>query len=515
VTVLRRLLTIVHAAGTLKYPFTKPRPPSRRSTLPIASVAASERRGVHARHRTIRNWRDRRLIINSVSIPYTFMLPAAKHTHPSPRKLLGQIDLRLATGVLLLAPAVWFTWLTIDTLASRRSLRMELAEISHVRYGLLNANRWKEIILPILDARIDTLDLRSPNQASLRPIVENGLYRLLDDVKQKMSAKNSQTPAAAGFPGPGSPLIANMMIGALRPHVPEYAGVVLAELGRPENKLAFKKYIRSLIAEGAARTFGNVDMKLYSSILRKHGCKEAIACQEKLGNRIRMLDASIAADYLLALGATAVAFALVMIARPVLRRSSVVLLSLFCVILLAGGVLTPMVEVEATITRAGFTFLGDPIAFHDQSLYFQSKSVIEVFRTLITMGRPEMWFVGVLVLMFSVVFPVLKLLTLGICLHKPALLRNRVVKFLALDSSKWSMADVMALAIFMTFVAFNGLIGSAMNRLNETGADLLIPTNSSKILPGYYLFIGFCLASLVLSKKLERGIKTGQDAEPD
>jgi hypothetical protein len=34
----------------------------------------------------------------------------------------------------------------------------------------------------------------------------------------------------------------------------------------------------------------------------------------------------------------------------------------------------------------------------------------------------------------------------------------------------------------------------------------MIPTNASKILPGYYLFIGFCVSSILLSKKLERGI---------
>jgi hypothetical protein len=46
--------------------------------------------------------------------------------------------------------------------------------------------------------------------------------------------------------------------------------------------------------------------------------------------------------------------------------------------------------------------------------------------------------------------------------------------------------------------------------LKETGAELAIPTDSSKLLPGYYLFIGFCMASLLLSKKLERGIRTSQ-----
>ena len=157
--------------------------------------------------------------------------------------------------------------------------------------------------------------------------------------------------------------------------------------------------------------------------------------------------------------------------------------------------------------------MGQPITFTDQVVYFQSKSVLEVFQTLITQGRPDMWIVGVLVLMFSVVFPSLKILTSAVCLYDPALLReNRVARFFMLESSKWSMADVMALAIFMAFVAFNGLIANTMDRLQETGAQLVIPTDSSKLLPGYYLFLGFCIASLCLSRKLRRGI--GDFAEP-
>jgi hypothetical protein len=305
------------------------------------------------------------------------------------------------------------------------------------------------------------------------------------------------------------------MMGALRPRVPEYADLLLAEVGKPENKEALKKYIRSALAEGAKNTFGNVDTRWYSYILREHGCADATACQQALGDRIHEADAKIARDYLAVLALSAAAFALLMIGRPVLRRSGVVVLLLFCIVLLVGGVFTPMIEVEAKISRLSLTFLGQPISFTDQVLYFQSKSVLEVFHTLITMGRPDMWIVGVLVLMFSVVFPVLKIVTLTFCLHKPVLLRrNRAAKFLALDSSKWSMADVMALAIFMSFVAFNGFIANTMGHLKETGADLAIPTDSSKILPGYHLFIGFCLASLFLSKRLERGIRTAQGTEP-
>ena len=164
------------------------------------------------------------------------------------------------------------------------------------------------------------------------------------------------------------------------------------------------------------------------------------------------------------------------------------------------------------------TFLGTPISFTDQSLYFQSKSVLEVFRALVETDRPDMWIVGVLVLMFSIVFPILKLIASSFYLHNPGYIRrNAIVRFFALESSKWSMADVLALAIFMAFVAFNGLIPHAMEGLKESGADLAIPTDSSKILPGYHIFIGFCIASLFLSRKLARSVEaavTSSSPEP-
>ena len=142
----------------------------------------------------------RGLIISSVPQRHSYRTPHALRlrTCRFRRSRDPWIGFRLVAGVLLLAAAIVFTWLTIDGLSSRRKLRTELAEISHVRYGLLNADRWVEKIVPILDARIDALDLKEADRASLRPIVENALYRLLDDVKEKTSAKDSQEPARAG-----------------------------------------------------------------------------------------------------------------------------------------------------------------------------------------------------------------------------------------------------------------------------------------------------------------------------
>ena len=426
-------------------------------------------------------------------------------TESSPREPSRRFDLRFAAGAILLAPVIWFTWLTVDGLGVRRQLRTDLAELTHVRYGLLSADRWRDIIAPILNAQIDKIDLKGQSK-SLRPMVQRSLYALLDNIKKQMSTPLPKG-AKASMPGQGNPLLVNMIIGSLRPHVPEYTDVVMAELAKPKNQTGFKDSIRSVLADGIKNTFGAVDMTEYSSILKRHGCSNEEVCEQTLGKQIAEADETISRYYLTVLGSVALGFALLTVGRRGLSRSAVAVLMLFSIVLLVGGVLSPMLEVEVRITSLNATLLGTPIHFGEQSLYFRSKNVLEVFQTLIEMGRPEMSIVAVLVLLFSVVFPVLKMLALGASLFRPALLRtSRIVRFFALESSKWSMADVMAVAIFMSFVAFNGIIGSAMQDAMNAGGQLAIPTNSSKILPGYYLFIGFCLASIFLSKKLERGI---------
>jgi hypothetical protein len=408
---------------------------------------------------------------------------------------------RLAAGLLLFAAAANSVWQTLDILTSRRMRRMELAEISHVRYGILNADRWVQKIVPILNAQIDALDLTATSRASLRPMVVNALNHLLNQVQQQLAPK----PAAGSgdFLAQAQAAMVNNMLAGLKPHVPEYADMVLRELGKPENKQAVRDYLRTMVSDGAKATFGTIDMRWYSAILKQYGYADGAACQEELGKRIHELDSRVTFHYILALTASLLAFLLLGE-----RRSEIAVQLLFCMVLVVGGVLTPMIEVEAKISKISLTLFGQPISFSEQVLYYQSKSVLDVFRTLITMGQPEMVVVAVLVLMFSVVFPILKVITVGLCLGDPSLLKKyRLARFFALESSKWSMADVMALAIFMSFVAFNGVIGSAMGGLQGRGAELVIPTDSSRILPGFYLFIGFCLASLWLAKKLERSTR--------
>lgn len=417
---------------------------------------------------------------------------------PSTSEHSRSFHLRLAAAILLLLPAIWFSWKTIDGLAHRRILRTDLAEIEHARYGILSADQWRGIIGPILNTQVDKLDLNGQSK-SLRPMVERSLYALLDNIKTQMTTGKA----------PANAMLVNMIVASLRPHVPEYTSVVMAQLTQPQTQKAFKDSIRSVLDDAVKNTFGATDMTTYNAILRRYACSTGAACEATIGEQIAAADHKLTRYYLTVLASALLGFLLLAVGRRTLSRGSVVVLMLFSITMLVGGVLSPMLEVEVRITKLDATLLGTSVQFHDQSLYYRSKTVLEVFETLIQMGRPEMTLVGVLVILFSVVFPACKMLALGASLIRPSLLRtNRLVRLLAFELSKWSMADVMVLAIFMSFVAFNGVIGSALEGLRGMPSvqQVLIPTNASKILPGYYLFIGFCISSIYLSKKLEHGI---------
>ena len=348
-------------------------------------------------------------------------------------------------------------------------------------------------------------------------MVERSLYDLLDHIKTQMTSPSAK---GSGLPGGGNPIIVNMIIGSLRPHVPEYTDVVMVQLGKQETQKSFKDSVRGVLADAVNNTFGATDMNTYNSILKRYGCAQtstgAAACEETLSKKIAEADSQATRYYLTVLASAALGFILLMPGKRTLSRAAVSVLMLFCLAMLVGGILSPMLEVEVRVTKLDATLLGAPIEFRDQSLYYRSKTVLEVCQTLLAMGRPEMTLVGVLVILFSVVFPALKMLALGASLFRPALLRtNRLVRLLAFDLSKWSMADVMALAIFMSFVAFNGVIGSSWDGVRGMPGIQAVsfPTNASQILPGYYLFIGFCVSSIFLSKKLEHGIASSSSSK--
>src|ERR1043166_5273881 len=182
-------------------------------------------------------------------------------------------------------------------------------------------------------------------------------------------------------------------------------------------------------------------------------------------------------------------------------------------ILLWVGISLPMIEIDARIDKMEIYFLSSRIHFDEQIIYYRAKSILQLFDVLIRDSAYSSKVVGLLVLLFSVIFPAIKLMA-AIVYVKMKERTHAIVRFIALNTAKWSMADVMAVSIFMAYVGFSNIVDSQLKDVNYHSETLnLISTNRTKLLPAYLVFIAFCLSNLLLAVILRKLMKS-DSSEP-
>ena len=134
------------------------------------------------------------------------------------------------------------------------------------------------------------------------------------------------------------------------------------------------------------------------------------------------------------------------------------------------ALLVPGLQSDALTITASIPLLKKP-------LFEETQSILRAARRLYDSNN---YFVAGLVVFFSVVVPVIKALLLGAMFAvKSAEARYRIYLFTR-SISKWAMADVFAVGVFIAFMA-----GNALDNLD------------ARLHPGYYYFVAYCLISNV------------------
>ena len=88
---------------------------------------------------------------------------------------------------------------------------------------------------------------------------------------------------------------------------------------------------------------------------------------------------------------------------------------------------------------------------------------------------------------------------------KSAIGDNPVTRFFALRSTKWSMADVFVVSIFMAYLGLDGVVSNELKHLEAKSNPVnIITTNGTHLEVGFFLFLGFVLTSFVLSLLVEK-----------
>lgn len=427
---------------------------------------------------------------------------------------------RLTVALLslaLLLSAAALTWQLVAGLRALQRVQTDLAELQDVKYGLFNAEVWVGHAATVLSARIDRFELTADNRPRLKRNLELVLDRLFVEIDQYLRRRNATGDSV--FDRLQGALRQNVQdwlldVTELRARVPAYADAVLDELNRPETRGELRTALLVALRDAADASFTALDRGPYDAILAAWGCADAPACTGPMRARAAQLRAAALRDALLVLALVGALFLLHAVwprfagrglPQPALPPEAMSLLTAATLVLLAAGVLTPMIEVKAGIDELRFSLLGEPVLFTDQVLWFQSKSIMDVVRLLIDTRAADLILVGVLITLFSLIFPTAKVIAGALYYTDFRGLRGHaLVRFFALRSGKWSMADVLVVAILMAYIGFKGLVGSQLERLAGRGRGVeVLTTDDTRLQLGFFLFLAFVLASMVLSALLE------------
>jgi Paraquat-inducible protein A len=416
--------------------------------------------------------------------------------------------IKLFVSLIIIMASVILCHQIISNSISNQKNKNDYAELNHVKYGLFSVDEWKRQIFVILTEEINKLNLSRTNERELRKHIEVLLNTLIDKLENKIREENKGSTAGRFKQSLIDSLISPEDI---KKGIPEYTDAILHELTKSKTRAQIKDILNKQLKQYVNQTYATQDTSQLSRILLRTDSKDIESARTKLNKAISVKHDLIVKEAVLLIILSGTLFALSGFSRQPLTTSRYIFLVLSLILLLIAGVTTPMIDMEATISRMSFVLMGHPIHFENQILYFQTKTILDVFRIMITHKDIQMKFVGVLLITFSIVFPLLKIVSsLGYYFNYHRARENAVINFFVFKSGKWSMADVMVVAIFMAYIGFNGIITSQFSQLSPSGQELeIVTTNATSLQPGYYLFLTYTLLALLLS-----GFLTGKNKDP-
>lgn len=380
--------------------------------------------------------------------------------------------------------------------------KQDYSEINNIKYGLFSINQWKEQLSNIINSEITELDVRG-SEKKLKPLLEAQLNQLIDGVDQKMREKNKKT-----FKGKFKQAFVNTFVDMkdIKEGIPQYADAIIKLMEKPKSKKNLKGILLDKVEEYFDKTFEKQDMTQVNLIMQKMGTTDLGSTKVKIDQEIAEAQKHIFLLTWILLGLATFIFVVAGFSKDNLPSGQYIVLVAILFVLLICGVMTPMIDLEAKISEMSFVLFDHPVKFLNQILYFQTKSVLDVFWIMITHADIQMKAVGILMVLFSVVFPILKLLSsVGYYYNHWNARKNKWVQFFVLKSGKWSMTDVMIIAIFMAYIGFNGIISSQFGKLHSGEEEIvLLTTNGTSLQPGFYLFLGYTILALFLSEFLTK-----------
>jgi len=405
----------------------------------------------------------------------------------------------------LLALAGWYGWNIHANSEKRAKIKMDYSYVNSIQCGLLSVNAWKEDIQKIIVDKIDSFRFSTSQKADLKKEINTILYALVAKGDKMINEKQTH------LSGKIKQRLFHMFVDMdkIKAQVPEYSQIILNEITKPQNKQKLKSLATVKLSELASQTRDSLAPdSIRNSLLVKYGVTNVESFNSTADEQCEALDQQISIESYRFLGILILFLLLwgMLYLQKAIRRPLFILSVILALIALITGISSPMIEIDVRIKELNFLILDRYIVFHDQVMFYQSKSILDVVHILINTQKIEMVAVGILILIFSIIFPLSKLISTEIyLLGNQQIKENRLVYFFALRSGKWSMADVMVIAIFMAYVGFKGILDDQLKMITvKTYTLSSIATDKTLLQPGFIVFLAFVLFGLILSIILEK-----------
>ena len=432
----------------------------------------------------------------------------ATKQHADPVKGFNGYILLLIVGLGLLLCGEGYFGYRLHTLSNQQEeIKNDYSNINNITFGLFSVEQWRDKVAGIVTHQVKHFTLTRKQKKQLQTEVEQIILALINKAEALLDKK----PKTLGGKIKKLAVKTFVNVDSIKKQVPGFAKAIIAKIDNPTSKNKLSTMAMGKFAEVQKNDYIDSTITANDSITTKMYAKYHVSTPDEFNSKLTAsLDRIriITYDYSFAmLGCIVVVLMLWWLLRKRVEfHAALFIMSLlFALILLAVGLTASMIEVDARIKSLDFVLLGQHVVFKNQVLFFQSKSILDVVEVLVKQPAADSILVGVLILVFSILFPVMKLTSTGIhLLSKRKLAENRFIKYFAFQSGKWSMADVIVIAILMVYIGLNGLLESQLESLNvRTDFLTIITTNNTALQPGYIIFISFVLYGLVLSTILK------------
>ncbi len=430
----------------------------------------------------------------------------SESTRPTKKATIAG-KLLLILGVVIILAGIGYCGFQVHTLSARQeSIKKDYMVINSVSFGLLSVDLWRDNIVAAAKAQIDKFQLTPEQNKDLKKEIEQILNAVLNKAVASIQKPNKNIGKKL------EKLAFNSLVDEKKLHqeVPGYAQKIINEINKPSSYSRLKHIAQIELDSLGSQTFDsskNAGKALMDSIFRRHNAVDNPSFEKQTVAEMNLIRKQTNYWSYGMLGGVIAILLIWWLVRdiPNVHGPLYAMSILSALILLIVGLTSTMIQIDARISSIEFHLLGQNISFKNQVLFFQSKSIVDVVHILLQTGKADSMIVGVLILIFSILFPLTKLLSTGIyMLDKRRWAKNKVIHYFAFQSGKWSMADVLVIAILMTFIGFNGIVNNTLSDLNmNNGTITSITTNNTSMQPGYIIFIGFVLYSFTLSYILQ------------